>query len=56
MPLLKKRMLSLRAIAQTCVVRNMDTFWKEEWNPELEKITDASDDILMNLRKNCIET
>ena len=56
MPLLKNRMLSLRTITQTCIVRNMDRFWKEEWNPELEKITEASDVILMNLRKSFIET
>ena len=56
MPLLKNRMLPLRTITQTCIVRNMDRFWKEEWNPELEKITEASDVILMNLRKSFIET
>ena len=52
MPLLKNRVLPLRTITQTCVVRNMNKFWKEEWNPELKKITEASDDILMNLRKS----
>ena len=52
MPLLKNRMLPLSTITQTCVVRNTSRFWKEEWNLELEKITEASDDILMNLRKS----
>ena len=52
MPLLRKGMLPLYTIAQTYVVRNIDKFWKEEWNPELEKITEASDDILINLRKS----
>ena len=52
MPLLRKRMLSLYTIAETYVIRNIDKLWKEEWNPELEKITEASDDILMNLRKS----
>ena len=56
MPLLKNRVLSLRTIARTCVVKNLDKFWKEEWNPELKKITEASDDILINLRKNFIKT
>ena len=52
MPTLRNRVLPLRAITQTCVVRNMVKFWKEEWNTELEKITEASDEILMNLRKS----
>ena len=51
MPLLRNRMLSLRTITQTYVFRNMEKFWKEEWNSELMKITEASDDILMNIRK-----
>ena len=52
MPLLRNRMLPLRTITQTYVARNIYRFWKEEWNPELEKITEASDYILINLRKS----
>ena len=52
MPLLRNRTLPLRTIALRYVARNLELFWKEEWDPELQEITEASDDILLNLRKN----
>ena len=51
MPLLKNRLLSLRTIALRYIARNLKLFWKEEWDPELQKVTEASDDILLDIRK-----
>ena len=48
MPQLK----TLFTISLRCVARNMKIFWKKEWDPELEKITELSDEILLRLRKN----
>ena len=52
MPLLRSRVLSLHTLTLRKVARNLNLFWKEEWDPELQKVTEASDDILLNLRKN----
>ena len=52
MPLLKNRMLPLRIITLRYIAINIELFWKEEWNPELQEITERSDDILLNLRKD----
>ena len=52
MSLLKNRLLPLRTITLIYIARNLELFWKKKWDPELLKITKASDDILLNLRKN----
>ena len=52
MSLLKNRLLPLRTITLRYIARNLELFWKKKWDPELLKITKASDDILLNLRKN----
>ena len=52
MPLLKNRPLPLRTIALRNIARNLELFWKEKWDPELQEVTEASDDILLNLRKD----
>ena len=52
MPLLKNRMLPLRTITLRYVASNLKLFWKKECDPELQEITEASDDILLNIRKN----
>ena len=52
MPLLINRLLPLRTITLRYVARNLELFWKEKWDPELQEVTEASDDILLNLRKN----
>ena len=49
-------MLPLRTIALRYIARNLHLFWKEKWNPELLKITRASDDILLNLRENYLNS
>ena len=54
MPQLKNRVLSLCTISLRYVARNIEIFWKKEWDPELEKITELSDEILLCLRKNYI--
>ena len=55
MPLLKNRLLPLRTIALRYIARNLELFWKKEWDPELQEITEASDDILLNLRKDYLK-
>ena len=52
MPLLRNRMLPLRTITLRYIASNAELFWKEEWDPELQEVTEASDNILFNLRKN----
>ena len=52
MPLLKNRLLPLCTIALTYIARNLELFWKKKWDPELQEVTEASDDILLNLRKD----
>ena len=52
MPLLKNRLLPLRTIALRYIARNLELFWKEEWDPELQEVTEASDDILLDIRKD----
>ena len=52
MPLLKNRLLPLRTIVLRYIARNLELFWKEEWDPELQEVTEASDDILLDIRKN----
>ena len=52
MPPLKYRLLPLRTIALRNIARNLELFWKKKWDPELQDVTEASDDILLNLRKN----
>ena len=52
MPLLKIRLLPLRTIALRYIARNLELFWKEEWDPELQEVTEASDDILLDIRKD----
>ena len=54
MPQLKNRVLSLCTMSLRCVARNIEIFWKKEWDPELEKITELSDEISLRLRKNYI--
>ena len=54
MPLLKNRLLPLRTIALRYIARNLELFWKEEWKRELRKITEASDDILLDIRKDIL--
>ena len=51
MPLLKN-LLPLRTIALRYIARNLELFWKRKWKRELRKITKASDDILLDIRKN----
>ena len=51
MPLLKNRLLLLRTISLRYIARNLELFWKEEWDPELQEVTEASDDILLDIRK-----
>ena len=51
MPLLKNRLLPLRTISLRYIARNLELFWKEEWDPELQEVTEASDDILLDIRK-----
>ena len=55
MPLLKKRLLPLRTVALRYIARNLELFWKKKWDPELQEITEASDDILLNLRKDYLK-
>ena len=50
MPQLK----TLFTISLRCVARKIKKFWKKEWDPELEKVTELSDEILLRLRKNYI--
>ena len=52
MSLLKDRLLSLRTITLRYIARNLILFWKKKWDRELLEVTKASDDILLNLRKN----
>ena len=52
MPLLKNRLLPLRTRALRYLARNLELFFKEEWDPELQELTEASDDILLNIRKD----
>ena len=51
MPLLKNRLLPLRTISLRYIARNLELFWKKEWDPELQEVTEASDDILLDIRK-----
>ena len=51
MPLLKN-LLPLRTIALRYIARNLKLFWKKKWKRELRKITEASDDILLDIRKD----
>ena len=51
MPLLKNRLLPLRTISLRYIARNLELFWNEEWDPELQEVTEASDDILLDIRK-----
>ena len=51
MPLLRNRMLPLRTLTLRYIARNVELFWKEEWDLELLQITETSDDILLDLRK-----
>ena len=51
MPLLKNRLLPLRTISLRYIARNLELFWKEEWDPHLQEVTEASDDILLDIRK-----
>ena len=55
MPLLRKRILPLRTMALRYIARNLNLFWKEEWDPELREVTEASDKILMILRKDYLK-
>ena len=52
MPLLENRLLPLRTIALRYIARNLELFWKKKWDPELQEVTEVSDDILLNLRKD----
>ena len=54
MPLRVNKVFSLRTISLRSVTRNMKLHWKKEWDPELENITEVSDEILLDLRKNII--
>ena len=51
MPLPKNRLLPLRTISLRYIARNLELFWNEEWDPELQEVTEASDDILLDIRK-----
>ena len=55
MPLLINRALSLRTITLRYIARNLELFWKEEWDPELQEVTEASDDILLDIRKDYLK-
>ena len=55
MSLLKNRLLPLRTISLRYIARNLELFWKKKWDPELQEITEASDDILLNLRKDYLK-
>ena len=52
MPLLKNRLLPLRTITLRYIARNIELYWKEKWDPELQEVTEASDDILLEMRKD----
>ena len=52
MPPVKGLMLPLRTIALRCVARDLKIFWNEEWDPELQEVTEVSDHILLDLRKD----
>ena len=51
MPLLRNRPLTLRTSSVRYIARNIETFWNEEWDAELKKITKLSDAIVFNIRK-----
>ena len=55
MPLLKNRLLPLRTITLRYIAKNLELFWKEEWDPELQEVTEASDDILLEIRKDYLK-
>ena len=55
MPLQKNQLLPLRTIALRYIVKNLELFWKEEWDPELQEVTEASDDILLKIRKDYLK-
>ena len=52
MPLLRNRVLPLHTVTLRNIAKKLDVFWKEEWDSELQEITETLDDILLNLRKN----
>ena len=52
MPLPRNLMLPLRTLTLRCIAKNVTLFWKKEWDPGLLRATKASDDILLNIRKN----
>ena len=51
MPLLRNRPLTLRTSSVRYIARNIETFWNEEWDAGLKKITKLSDAIVFNIRK-----
>ena len=55
MPLLKNRLLPLRTITLRYIAKILELFWKEEWDPELQEVTEASDNILLEIRKDYLK-
>ena len=56
MPLLKNRVLPLSTSSVRYIARNIEQYWKEEWDPELKRITKLSDAIMFKIRKELNKT